>query len=347
MARQLALVGKEKPYALAMAQATDFRYRDTGRVEAETVLSEKGFSLYCLEPHNGRVVFAHTPPDVDLTQAPFYFQAQYEHADGLIAVSYDELRDLARQVPFDPSRITMIYSTGRCGSTLVVRALAELGGMTGLSEPDVLTQLVVQREHGRIAQDCLRLLSFAARGEPLAIKPRSFAIELATALHAAFPQMRPVFLYRDPFAWGRSTARAFAGYDPALATDPALVQDRLGRLIPLLAQDRIRKGRVLSQPEVMACQWVSQMDRALALRHSGADLCTISYEELTADPHSALSRLFAHCGLEAPDELDAFLAKDSQADTPLSRSAAATRPGDIDEAELGRAIASLWAQVLR
>ena len=55
---------------------------------------------------------------IDLLQAPFYFIAQYEAAQRVIAVPYDTFHALARKIEIDPKRILLFYSTGRCGSTL-------------------------------------------------------------------------------------------------------------------------------------------------------------------------------------------------------------------------------------
>ncbi|GAA2365508.1 hypothetical protein Cme02nite_31430 [Catellatospora methionotrophica] len=347
MAQRLALVEKAKPYPLAVAGPADFRCGQAAPVDPQVVLDEPGHSLYCLDHDNRRALFTRT--GVDPGGAPFYFQAQYAHATEVVTLSYDEL--FALSTPGEPGGV-FLYSTGRCGSTLVATALAERGGLTGISEPDVLTQLVMlaPRLTGPQLRDltraCVRVL---ARGHPVVIKPRSFAVELAGLLHEEFPQFASVFLYREPLSWARSTARAFAGYDPALNTDPAAVQDRLGRLIPLVGRWRRRMGRLLSPEEVMACQWVAQLERALALRHRGADLFTATYEDLLAGPGAVLGALFAHCGLPAPSGLDAILARDSQEGTSLSRSATTARaagPG-LDEAAFTRTVAALWVEALR
>ena len=80
-------------------------------------------SLYCLDHANQRALFVDTPPEVDLLQAPFYFIAQYQAAQRLIAVPYATLHALAREVELDPQRIILFYSTGRCGSTLFSHVL--------------------------------------------------------------------------------------------------------------------------------------------------------------------------------------------------------------------------------
>ncbi|WP_155368364.1 sulfotransferase family protein [Catellatospora vulcania] len=351
MAQLLALAEKTKPYPLAVAGPADFRCEVVADVDPQIVVTEPGHSLYCLDHDTRRALFTRT--DVDISGAPFHFLAQYTHATAVVALSYAELHALS--TPGEPGGV-FLYSTGRCGSTLVATALAERGGLVGVSEPDVLTQLVMLAPHvdgaelRELARSCVRLLSL---GRPVAIKPRSFVIELAWLLHEEFPQFASVFLYREPQSWARSTARAFAGYDPALNTDPAAVQDRLGRLIPLVARWRRRKGRLLSPEEVMACQWVAQLERALALRHRGVDLFTATYEDLLADPPGVLRSLFAHCGLAAPSGLDEILARDSQEGTTLSRSATAARSPDdpagpgFDEAALTRTMAELWVEALR
>lgn len=354
MAQRLALVGRTKPYPIAVADPADFRCVPVGPVDPQTVVAEPGYSLYCLDHDNRRVLFVKT--DADVCGTPFYSQTQYTHATGLVALSYDELHAL--RTPGQPSGV-FVHSTGRCGSTLVAGALAEQGGLVTLSEPDVLTQLVMlaprigEPDLRELLRSCVRLL---ARGGPVAIKPRSFVVELAGLLQEEFPQFRSVFLYREPLAWGLSTARAFAGYDPALVTDPGAVQDRLGLLIPLLARRRRRLGRLLSPEEVMACQWVSQVERAMALRHRGIDVFTASYEELVADPRAVLGALFTHCGLPAPAELGPLLARDSQEGTPLSRAATRERAGrpaeagfvaGFDARALTDAVAELWVEMLR
>ncbi|BCJ76248.1 sulfotransferase family protein [Catellatospora sp. IY07-71] len=349
MAELRALVDRSKPYPLAVASPADLRCEPVASVDPRVVMTDPAYSLYCLDHDDRRALFTRT--GTDPARAPFYFLAQYEQATEVVALSYDELHALPTPEP----RGVFLHSTGRCGSTLVAAALAGPGGLVGVSEPDALTQLVAlaprlaEGELRELARSCVRVLS---RGRPVVIKPRSFVIELAALLHEECPAFAAVFLYRDPLAWARSTARAFAAYDPALVTDPAAVQDRLGTLIPLVARWRGRTRRLLSPEEVMACQWVSQLERALALRHRGVDLFTATYEDLQADPHAVLAALFAHCGLPAPDGLDPILAEDAQAGTALSRAATSARDGSgdaalFDEAALTSAVAGLWVEALR
>jgi hypothetical protein len=238
------------------------------------------------------------------------------------------------------------------------------------SEPDVLTQLLTLREAGRCAPEELSRLvrsgmQFACRagdgssggGGPIVIKFRSFVIELADVVASHYPEAKVVFLYRGATAWARSSLRAFGSYDPTMAHDMGPVQDRLGRLIPLLAQRRAAQGRLLAPGEALACQWLSQMERAVALRDAGVPIYAARYEDLTARPSEAFAELFAFCGLAPPDPaaLSHVLAADSQAGTSLSRATlnrpvadggpAAADPTAPVLAELSRVIAELSTTV--
>ncbi|HET8658659.1 MAG TPA: hypothetical protein VFM55_06640 [Micromonosporaceae bacterium] len=362
--------------------ADHFRYHDDGLIDPQEVLSSATFSLYCLDPQRREAIFVQVPAHVDLRAAPFYFQAQYDAAQGLVAVGYDTLHQLAEAVELDPARLVLVHSVGRCGSTLVSRAFAEAGGVLSLAEPDVLTQLVVLRETGhcdpgelsRLVRSCTRLVcagADAAAGagttasagagttasapapagatadQRIAIKFRSFVVQLADVLHEQFPAARNVFLYRGAHAWSRSTMRAFGPREPQTEAQQAQVQDRLGRLLPLLAAYRAAKGRLLTPVEAMACHWVGLMEQALELRRRGVPMFAVRYEELTAAPHAVLAALFGYCGLPAlPDPVvDRLLAADSQAGSSVSRAAVQAADGSFDPDELSRVIAELSRDV--
>jgi len=371
-ARRLVIEDKVRPYPLALVGPDHFRARDAGPIDPAVVVEAPNVSLYCLDPARREAVFVETDPEVDLDAVPFFFEAQYDAARVLIRVGFSELHDLADRLPVDHRRLVLVYSIGRCGSTLVGRALARLGGATLLSEPDVFTQLVALREGSpgadgltsddvaHLVRSCARLMFASPRlgwlggsqarrlsgPDVLAVKFRSFVIELADVLRAHLPAARVVFAYRHAVAWTRSTLRAFGAYDPSMAQTLAPAQDRLGRLVPLLARYRARQGRVLTPVEAMACQWVSQMERAVALRKAGVAMHAVRYEDLSARPRIQLAALLAACGLPIGSSvaLDQVLAEDAQAGTTLARDRLADLDDGLDESEvveLKRVIAEL------
>ncbi|GIH10561.1 sulfotransferase family protein [Rhizocola hellebori] len=348
--RRLAIVERARPYPLAVAGPGDFIFRDEGEVDPEIVMRQPGFSLYCVDPSTRTALFVQTPDSVELARAPFYYQAQHANALAAVAVPFAVLPRLAQVAIVDPTRLILLYSVGRCGSTLVASALTSLGGVTALSEPDVFTQLVGLRgtmsdsQLSELVRLCVRIVcGTAAPGRTVALKFRSFVVEISDLIHLNFPSARRVFLYRHVVDWSRSSVQAFTGYDPSASQSLRPIQDRLGRMVPLMNAYRAAKGRLLTPVEMLACQWVSQVDRALSLRRP---LHAVRYEDLVTDPDRAVGELFAFCGLPEPVGLEAVLANDSQAGTTLAQAAVRDRPVHLDEAELNRAVAELWGELL-
>ncbi len=353
-ARRLVIDEKCRPYPVAVVAPGHFRSHDVGAVDARAVLTSPDISLYCLDPATREALFVEVPTGIDLGAAPFYYQAQYEAATGLIAVGFDTLHALADEVP-DIGGLLLLYSVGRCGSTVVSRLLRETPGVSALSEPDVYTQLLILRETGQLTGDdvdalvrtCTRIICApreSASAPVVAIKFRSFAIDLAAIIARHFPASRAVFLYRDAYDWAVSTMRAFGTPPDAPDAVQAAAQDRLGLLLPLLAQYRSAQDRLLTPIESMACHWVALMRGARARQNTGADMFGLRYDDLVASPREALAALYAYADLHLPADavLGRVLAADSQAGTALARDALDRSPQRIvDGTELARVIADL------
>ena len=121
----------------------DFEWSPAGTTVAPSILlDEPTITPYSLDHAQRRAIFVETPPDVDLSQAPFYYQWQYEHAVRLFVAPYDLLYDLTQTIRLQGENLIIIHSTGRCGSTLFSHAFNQVPGVVSLSEPDVYTLLV-------------------------------------------------------------------------------------------------------------------------------------------------------------------------------------------------------------
>src|SRR3954464_5827490 len=119
-ARVLHIVDKVTPTEFFPAVPQNFVLREGESAPAEIVLENPDVSLYCLDADNRQALFVQTPPGVGLLQQPFYYLAQYQHAQRVIAVPYDDLDRLADGLPPDDAgNLVLIYSVGRCGSTLI------------------------------------------------------------------------------------------------------------------------------------------------------------------------------------------------------------------------------------
>jgi len=67
----------------------DFTLSSDGRDEPAQLLSQPNVSLYCLDLEHREAVFVSTPGGIDLERFPFYYQAQFEHAERVFTVGFD------------------------------------------------------------------------------------------------------------------------------------------------------------------------------------------------------------------------------------------------------------------
>jgi hypothetical protein len=350
-AYELTIEAKVKPNLFNIVSADDFQVQ-TGRLLApQVVLQAPNVSLYCLDPANQRALFVDTPPAVDLSQAPFYFLAQYEAARRLIAVPYASLQALAHTVELDPHRIVLVYSTGRCGSTLFSHVLNQIPTLVSFSEPDVFTQLVHLRttaqstdaEVTALAYACLMLMCAHAQQHGFqywAFKFRSYVLAVSDLLYQAVPAAKLLFLYRHALTWARSFSRAFGSSDAALAD--RLEKDGFRSVIPSVDAHLRTQPHAITWLEYLAHMWLSTMQDSRRLQQQGAALACARFEDLQGAPQAVMEGLLAHCGLPRPEpaRLARVLAQDSQAGTAgaQDREAPVRRLSDADLAELDRLI---------
>ena len=314
-------------------------------------MEQPTISLYCLDHANQWALFVDTSPEVDLLQAPFYFIAQYEAAQRLIAVPYAILHALADAVELDPQRIILFYSTGRCGSTLFSHVLNQTPAVVSFSEPDIFTQLVKLRTAGQstdaeitaLLYDSLMIMSAHARQQRFeywAFKFRSYVLSVSDLLYQAMPTAKLLFLYRNALTWARSFSRAFGSPDSAL-------EDRVEKygyryVIPSIDTHLRTYTQPMSWTEYLAHMWVSTMQDSRSLEHQGAALACARFEDLQVAPQAVIQALLAHCGLPMPDpdQLAGVLGEDSQAGTvgAQDRAEPVRHLTDAELAELDRVI---------
>ena len=67
------IVTKRRPDLLGLVDIKDFELRESGQIRAEEILSKTHITLYALDFEHREAVFVETSPEVDLSQAPFYY----------------------------------------------------------------------------------------------------------------------------------------------------------------------------------------------------------------------------------------------------------------------------------
>jgi hypothetical protein len=356
-AKVLFIEQKFRANPLQLASLEDFTYTEGESLPAQVVVEQPNLSLYCLDEKTRQAIFVETPPDIDLAQAPFYYQAQFEHAYRLVALPYEALHSLARSHRPPDEALILIYSVGRCGSTLVSQLFNLPDNVLSLSEPDVFTQIVLMREPdgsrdeelAALLAGCVAVLAKASpqkRPAFWALKFRAFCIEIADLLYRNYPQAKLLFLYRQAESWARSSARVFLASDQMNEAKKQEVFHLMNRLVPMLPAYMASTPGGLSATDLLVLIWLSVMKRYMSLHAQGCRTCAARYEDLKARPEAVLQGLFRYCGLPLPDPaaLEQILAKDSQANSHLSQARVQQYEAVFGEAELAQLRAFLQAE---
>ncbi len=326
----LDILEKTKPVEGYPSVSQNFVLRETGEIDARIVVESPNVSLYCLDDENRRALFVETP-QVDPVQAPFFYMAQYQHAQRVIAVPYDEMHRLAADIPY--RNLIMIYSVGRCGSTLISQALNAAEGVQSLSEPDVYTHINMLRfvdasrdeEYTHLLDSSTRLL---ARHAPVtAIKFRSGGIHMVDLMRRVCPDAKNLFLYRNANTWAQSMNSAFTADVPPALDDPIFLQFLMS-LEPLAGAFIQRQGRPPTVIESYALLWLSVMDSYLKQYRQGTPFYTIRYEDIKAYPQRVLTAVFDYLELNPAAIAAAYavFSRDSQEGTRLSQAHLAQNP---------------------
>jgi hypothetical protein len=344
----LDITARSKRDFFAVADPADFEFIEGPAIDPQVVLTNPLISLYCLDHANRRALFVETAPGVDLSQAPFLYQAQYEHTVRLIGVPYETLHELARGISLNDRNVILVYSVGRTGSTLLGAALNAVEGIVGLSEPDVFTQLVAYREWdgsndaeiSALVESCMKVLCKPTEQTPdpkrWVIKFRSFVIELGDLLYRHFPNTKNIFLYRNAEPWVNSMIRAFGdvGEDVGLRT---WAQGWLSTLVPSITRYVQAGGPLLSVSSMCSMLWLNVMERYTNLQSSGMPFLAIRYEDMKTAPNGTLRKIFEYCGLPTTsmDAVYQVLEKDSQAGSGVSQAAIGHKSFGLTDAQRG------------
>lgn len=331
LATNFEITGRKQIIPIEFADIKNFELRESGSLPADEILDNPQITLFSLDFENARAVFVETPPHVNLSQAPFYYQAQRDNALRVLTVSFETMIQLAQCVTVDDERLILIHSIGRSGSTLASQLLAQVPDVINMSEPDVLTQLVAARltqpdkhtELKMLLDASVRLLCKTPSQTAWVIKGRSWVIELGDWLHDIFPHTKNVYLYRDAESWSKSSLSAFL--EDVERTSEELYQLEnetrgwMQLFVPLIASyDRTQH---LTTTGLLSLMWLSNMERYMELQKFGVKMLAIPYQSWKLEPHQTALSLLEYCGCRPSDltAIEETLKKDSQAGTYLSQ----------------------------
>ncbi|MFN5995592.1 MAG: hypothetical protein ACK47C_09765 [Paracoccaceae bacterium] len=322
------------------ANLDDFDLGSASSAPTRTVIDQPNWTLYGLDLARDLAVFTDLPDGTNLADSPFAYVTQHRLARRVLTMSLAELEAVADLAPPVP-RVILIFSIGRCGSTLLSHALNTVPGVWCLSEPDAFLNLILQHYHSpqradlprdqiiRLIRACTRLQFRPPPGrqdDVFAIKFRSQALFQADLYHLALPEAACLFLYRDALGWANSIYSMMRQYD---VPDSLTGADRtLAWSIFTAAEDPAPLAQVidLDAPEVpmelaLGPAWSCNMAEYTRHLAAGVPFLALRYNEFNRDREASIARMLRHCGLpegHAATALQAF-EKDSQSGTHLAR----------------------------
>jgi hypothetical protein len=344
-AQILNIEDKVKQNPLEFVSLNDFRFSKGDAISAQTVIEDPNITLYCLDNEDHRAIFVETTADVNLSEVPFYYQAQYENAVRLFAVPYETLYQLSSNLVLQDEPLILIYSVGRCGSTLVSSAFSQVDSVVSLSEPDVYSQLVLMRnvdgsteaDISRLLQVCTKVVCKPSTRQhvPLAwsLKFRGDGIQVADLFYEHFPRAKVLFLYRNAETWFESNARAFGWFNPVAEEYLPEIRAAWKPLAPFLSSKTIENLSVVGWGTLM---WLRMMDSYMKLARRGIPALAVRFEDLTTVPEQVIKAICEHCGLTVTDfaKINEVLNRDSQDSTVLSRAKTRQRQIELKEEHL-------------
>jgi hypothetical protein len=329
-AKTLIIKSKNKSYSLGIPYLADFEYQEGEIIDINIILEKSNISLYCLDFSQKWAIFVETPAAIDLYQFPFFYQAQYNHAQKLIRISFADLIEITKKLEI-PQKLLLIYSVGRCGSTLLHSAFNQVKNTVSFSEPGVYSQLIIMRqwdgsndvEISILIESCTKILCKSSESnhnlQNWVIKFRSYDIEIADLLFKHFPEAKIIFLSRDIKTWMKSMFRASLGEFPNTVESLQEMQNECSQIIALIAN--YKQNKPLSYVKMLTLGWISIMQRYRSFQEQGISSLAVRFEDLTIAPQKVITEILNYCDIPVTDFSQIFesLNQDSQSDTVLSQ----------------------------
>jgi hypothetical protein len=264
----------------------------------------------------------------------FYSHGITQNAIRYLSVPYATFLELAQVMPDPAPKLLFVWSTGRCGSTLMSQLLHTHGKVAAsLSEPPAIATLhrlshpsVVNRDDSSTwIRAVLKMLfkSWTSQDELICVKPHPVAIEAVPLLKRAAPQVKHCFLYRDSAPNVESWHSLLNSSDTVNPGDRCLPPGKhlqatrcepdqrwtdtlrtpagYFSIVPPELRDPFASPDYLSpklKPKAhLHVFYCAIMHHAIRWIKAGILEKTFKYEQLVADPHAVLASLLNFAGM--------------------------------------------------
>lgn len=355
-ARWLEIISKNHQGLGDHPSAQDFTVNEGEAADTRVAVEHPNLHLYCLDEASRQALFVDMPPDLDLTTVPFVHYTQSHQALRLLSIPYEAFLQLADELP-KPELLIVIHNTARSGSTLLSRIFGSLDSVYSLSEPSPPVAAFVHTwdpHSDRVAElrslfeGCMKFIfkpAVVGQASTFAVKPINQSMQIMDLYHAAFPNAKNLFSYRNAIdtmtSWYRlnvgrsggpdrySRSGMFAWYKQSWNLD-------LHPFTKYLDDD----ADAVPLTQLFTLWWLSSMERYVKAVETGIPLLGLRYEDLNTKRKEVLSRVFAYCGLPTSgvqQALEAF-AKDSQEGTALERARPDEEPSRLSDEQVDEVV---------
>ena len=317
-------------------------------VEPEYVL-RSNVSLYSVTYKEA--VFIETPAETNIYSSetfPFFFSAQFIYGTRVIKMPIECFHTLAEKIGDPKIPVSLIFNTGRCGSTILGQVFESVPGTLVMAEPDAVQNVfylfryseISENEYLRILRSTVRLLCKPCPGiDRIIMKLRSSCTALMPDIRMLFPAIHQVFLYRNCQDTLLSFVSALDSYPYGLILNYCSNSRTLSIFLPIFKQMlrlHIATGK-RGTPEVplnvnsigiLSYLWAEQIKIARDSLSRDPDILPIRYEDIVSRQTETISILFEKTGIDLMHLNNAVstLSRDSHRGIVLSQSQRKTKP---------------------
>jgi hypothetical protein len=335
-AHVLDIVARHKFDIMYPHSVKDFICVHNRFVSPSYVLANDNVSLFTVNEKDAVFIEARAP-DMQLWRSrysPFLKNAQMEYGHRLIIIPLAAFHRMSDELGDPKGKIILLFSTGRCGSTLLTQLLEHTGLAVTISEPDLFTTLPARyRKYGdsdQFRQLIRNVMRWYCRPYKN-FQPEAYFLKMPTVSSCAmhlFAELYPsspfLYMYRDVVKQAQSCYRV-SRYLPALHL--MFTGGKLSaHLTRIFAEAMGFPGEDYHEKfydDLSFGVWVFIRTATpyLELYRKGFKIAALRYEDLIANSLVVSQRLLEFCGL--PKDLASSGLKcmeiDSQRNTPVAQ----------------------------
>ncbi|CAH1230948.1 Hypp355 [Branchiostoma lanceolatum] len=227
------------------------------------------FSVYSIDWEQESVVFVRPVDGTDLKDHPFFREAQRRNAAEILSIPFSHLQDVVDAIRPKVAHVqnVFVYMTGRCGSTLLTRAVDATSVAQAANEPEIfsiISMTVIRTRRSRQNQDfslnpavssavgsdeddmvkLLRnvvtllnynlLMADPRHRDVIMYKMKFDVILIGELMYRAFPSAKNIFLYRNGMECLESLIRLWHRSNVVYSLVRALIRRGLWRWAPMI-----------------------------------------------------------------------------------------------------------------